>query len=363
MGRVSVAASGVTSGGEPVRSKVLQISVPRGGSNAVARMMGQSPDIAAVLRSRLLEDGWSGLQQALRAVEREAPDGLPYVKEHAAFLPERPDDLFARHDRFLVVVRDPAQQLASAVLAIAGNTELLRDKLVERGRDVERREIVRFLDRYAGAAAADLPSGESGAGASWADLVGYVRRTYDFRPLHRLFADLFAEQPERERCRSDMEWFNRAIFRVAARSWTRAVEAVGRIDAIGARRLAIVDFTALQDRPELVAQVCDRLAVRYDERMVTGPWRPPGRWFDAGLDRHEGHRWAGRARASRRLHRSRAVPYDPRALPAAARDAFGESLESYRALLAHPAYLGPGDAPGSGNAGVAARGARRGDGG
>ncbi|MFY1691981.1 hypothetical protein [Plantactinospora sp. WMMB782] len=336
-----------------MRPKILQISVPRGGSNAVARMMGQSPDVAAVLRSRLLEDGRDGLFRALREVEREAPDRLPYVKEQAAFLPDHPDELFAPYDRFLVVVRDPVQQVASELLAVLGNRELLRDKLVERtGVPVGRRETARLLDRYAAAACLDFPIVRPGVRGCWQDVLAYLRRTRDFRPVHRLVGDLYDVQPGRRECASDTEWFNRAIFQVGVLCWLRTVELVGTLVEAGVPRLAIVDFGDLQYRPGRIAEVCGRLAVRFDERMVTGPWHPPGRWFEAGLDRDEGHRWVGRAFTATRLYPSRPTPCDPRTLPPVAQAALTSSMDSYRALLGHPACLSPDDPIASG--GVAA---------
>ncbi|AVT29284.1 hypothetical protein C6361_07025 [Plantactinospora sp. BC1] len=337
--------------------KVLQISVPRGGSNAVARMMGQSPDVAAVLRSRLLEDGRDGLFRALREVEREAPGRLPYVKEQAAFLPDHPDELFAPYDRFLVVVRDPVQQVASELLAVLGNRELLRDKLVERtGVPVGRRETARLLDRYAVAACADFPIVRSGVRGCWQDVLAYLRRTRDFRPVHRLIGDLYDVQPQRQGCASDTEWFNRAIFRVGVLCWLRAVDLVAALTRAGVRKLAVVDFGDLQTRPRRIAEVCDRLAVRFDERMVTGPWQPPGRWFEEGLDRDEGRRWVGRAWTATRLYASRPVPCDPRTLPPVAQHAVSSSMESYRALLSHPACLSPEDPVAWGGAAAAPAG-------
>lgn len=320
----------------------MQISVPRGGSNAVARMMGQSPDIAAVLRSRLLEDGRQGLLDALAEVAREAPGRLPYVKEHGAFLPHHRDPLFDPRDRYLVVVRNPVQQIISELLMVLSNRELLRDKLVERtGLPVGRRETARLLDRYAVAACADFRIVRPGMRGSWQDVVAYIRRTRDFRPVHRLIDDLYATQPARHRCASDTEWFNRAIFRVGELSWVRAVELVDGLTEAGVRRLAIVDFGELQNQPHRIAEVCERLAVRYDERMVSGPWHPPGRWFEAGLDRHEGHRWVGRAWTATRLYGSRPTPADPRSLPLVVQEALPSSMDSYQILLSHPACLSP----------------------
>lgn len=311
---------------------VLQISLPRAGSNAVARMLGQSPDIAAVLRSWLLEYGPEGLLMAAGQAAREAPGRLVYIKEHAAFLGGDEFGWFDPADRFLLVVRDPVQQLASAVAAIAGNRQLLRKKLARRqGRPVTEAELTRVLDAYAGR-----------SGLDWDGLAERARRAHDPAPLAPLLADLFRDQPERRACESDVEWFDHSLFQVVARSWTSAVDLARRLRELGAQRVAVVDFTMLRARPELITEVCQRLEIQPDQRMVSGPWRPAGRWFDAGLELADGHRWVERARHSTMLEPPQSMRYDPLRLPAPARRVLWPSLGSYLTLLAHPGLVGAG---------------------
>jgi hypothetical protein len=314
-----------------VTAKVLQVSIPRGGSNAVARMMEQSPSIAAVLRGRAMETGGAGFESAIQQVQAQVPSRLPYVKELAAFLGDEEFGLFDRDDRFLVVVRDPAQQVASKVLATMRNPGLMcRQLAVVRGRDVTEAELREYLDAQAGS---DF--------VGWADLIGYVRRTHDFRPLAAPLSELFGAQPERDACDSGVEWFERSLFQVGTRSWTRAVELLGRLRRMGARRVAVVDFTVLQTRPELIAQVCDRLDVRYHPRMASGPWRAASRWFTAGLELSDGDLWVGKAQLSRVLERPLSIPYDPLTLSPPASDAFRAGLGDYLRLLADPALVWP----------------------
>jgi hypothetical protein len=313
-----------------VTAKVLQVSIPRGGSNAVARMMEQSPSIAAVLRGRAMETGYAGFASAIQQVQAQVPGGLPYVKELAAFLGDEEFGAFDRRDRFLVAVRDPAQQVASTILAMMRNTGLLQRQLGEvRGRPVTEAE----LGGYLAAHARDFDG--------WADLLGYVRRTHDFEPLADPLAELFGAQPARESCESGVEWFERSLFDVGALSWSRSVDLVERLRRMRAWRLVVLDFSVLQTRPELIAEVCDRLDLRYHPRMAAGPWRPASRWFTSGLELSDGDHWVGKAQRSRVLERPSSVPYDPLTLPPPARDTFLSGLAGYLRLLADPALVWP----------------------
>jgi hypothetical protein len=312
-----------------VTAKVLQVSIPRGGSNAVARMMEQSPSVAAVLRGRAMETGSAGFASAIQQLRAQIPGRMPYVKELAAFLGDEEFALFDRDDRFLVAVRDPAQQVASIVLAVMRNPGLLRRQLSAAcGREITEPELCEYLDAQAG-----------GDFAGWSELLDYVGRSHDFRPLAPSLRELFGAQPRREACDSGLEWFERSLFQVGTLSWARSVELLGRLRRMGARWIAVVDFTVLQTRPELIAQVCDRLGLRYHPRMATGPWRPASRWFTSGLELSDGDLWVGKAQLSRVLERASSVAYDPLTLTAPASDAFRSALGDYLRLLADPALV------------------------
>ncbi len=293
--------------------------------------MEQSPSVAAVLRGRAMEAGTAAFASAIEQLQAQVPDRLAYVKELAAFLGDEQFGLFGRDDRFLVVVRDPAQQVASKVVTMLSNPGLLRRQLAEfRGRAVTETQTREYLDAYAG-----------GDFEGWAELLHYVRRTYDFGPIAPALFELFGTQPERDACASGVEWFERSLFQVGTLSWKRTVELVGRLRRMGARWVTVVDFTVLQTRPELVAQVCERLDIGYHPRMVAGPWRPASHWFTSGLELSDGDVWVGKAALSRVLERPSSIPYDPLSLPSPAREAFLSSLGSYLRLLADPALVWP----------------------
>lgn len=311
--------------------KVLQVSIPRSGSNAVARMMEQSPSVAAVLRGRAMERGDDSFGAAIGQVQEQVPDRMPYVKELAAYLGDEQIRLFDRDDRFLVVVRDPAQQVASTVLGVLRNPGPMRQHLAgARGREVSGAELSEYLDAQARPAFAD-----------WAALLAHVRRTHDFRPLGPTLTELFGAQPDREACDDGLEWFDRSLFQVGTRSWSRAVELLTWLRDIGAERVAVVDFTVLQTRPELVADVCDRLDVEFHPRMTAGDWLPASTWFTSGLELSDGDLWVGKAARSRALERPLSVPYDPLTLAPPASDAFRSGLRDYLRVLADPALVWP----------------------
>ena len=311
--------------------KILQVSIPRSGSNAVARMMEQSPSVAAVLRGRAMERGGAGFGSAIAQLQAQRPDRLPYVKELAAYLGDEQIGLFDRDDRFLVVVRDPAQQVASTVLGVLRNPGPMRQHLAGlRGREVSGTELDAYLDararpRFAG----------------WAELIRHVKRTHDFAPVGPTLSELFGTQPDRAACEDGLEWFDRSLFQVGTRSWSRAVELLARLRDLGAERVAVVDFTVLQTRPELAADVCDRLDLRFHPRMTDGPWEPASRWFTSGLELSDGDLWVGKAARSRVLERPLSIPYDPLTLAPPASDAFRSGLADYLRVLADPALVWP----------------------
>jgi hypothetical protein len=311
--------------------KILQVSIPRSGSNAVARMMEQSPSVAAVLRGRAMETGGASFSAAIAQLQAAVPDRLPYVKELAAYLGDEQIALFGRDDRFLVVVRDPAQQVASTVLGVLRNPGPMRQHLADlRGRDVSGPELNAYLDarsrpRFSG----------------WDELIAYVRRTHDFEPVGPTLTELFGTQPDRDACGDGLEWFDRSLFQVGTRSWSRSVELLARLRDIGAERVAVVDFTVLQTRPGLAAEICDRLGIRFHPRMTEGPWEPASRWFTSGLELSDGDLWVGKAARSQVLERPLSVPYDPLTLAPPANDAFLAGLGDYLRVLADPALVWP----------------------
>jgi hypothetical protein len=316
--------------------KILQVSIPRSGSNAVARMMEQSPSVAAVLRGRAMERGGAGFGSAIAQLQAQRPDRLPYVKELAAYLGDEQIELFDRDDRFLVVVRDPAQQVASTVLGVLRNPGPMRQHLAGlRARAGLQGEVSETeLNEYLDARARPRFSG-------WAELLRHVKRTHDFAPVGSTLSELFGAQPDREACEDGLEWFDRSLFQVGTRSWSRAVELLARLRDIGAERVAVVDFTVLQTRPELAAEICERLDIRFHPRMTDGPWKPASRWFTSGLELSDGDLWVGKAARSRMLERPLSIPYDPLTLTPPASEAFRSGLADYLRVLADPALVWP----------------------
>lgn len=312
-------------------AKVLQVSIPRSGSNAVARMMEQSPSIAAVLRGRAMERGGDGFGAAIAQLQAHLPQRLPYVKELAAYLGEEQVGLFDRDDRFLVVVRDPAQQVASTILGVLRNPGPMRQHLSEaRGTEVSEADLSAYLDAQA-----------APRFAGWAQLIDHVTRTHDFEPLGPTLTELFGTQPDRDACDDGLEWFDRSLFQVGVQSWSRAVELLDRLRAMNARHVAVIDFTVLQTRPDLIAEVCQRLGLQFDARMTDGPWEPASRWFTSGLELSDGDLWVGKAARSRTLERPSSIPYDPLTLAPPADAAFRSGLRDYLRVLADPAFVWP----------------------
>ncbi|MFB9445516.1 hypothetical protein Dvina_19400 [Dactylosporangium vinaceum] len=278
-----------------------------------------------------MERGGSGFGAAIAELQAQRPDRLPYIKELAAYLGDEQIALFDRDDRFLVVVRDPAQQVASTVLGVLRNPGPMRQRLAEvRGREVSEQELRDYLDAQAGTSFSD-----------WSELIGYVRRTHDFQPIGPTLSELFDAQPDRDDCDDGLEWFDRSLFQVGTQSWSRAVELLARLRDMGAERVTVVDFTVLQTRPELAAAVCDRLDLEFHPRMTDGGWDPASRWFTSGLELSDGDLWVGKAARSRSLERPLSIPYDPLTLVPPASDAFLAGLGDYLRVLADPALVWP----------------------
>ncbi len=107
------------------QEKILQISIPRGGSNAVARMFAQSPHVSSVLRSRMLEKGSQGFLEDLQNLVQQ-DKRHPLVKEMAAVITDERFTVFSSKDHYIFAIRNPVEQVWSLLCGIVQHSEAFR---------------------------------------------------------------------------------------------------------------------------------------------------------------------------------------------------------------------------------------------